>query len=224
MMEEFRGQHRGEILEENSEFWFKRGETCHFTASNVIMIKRVMYMLKDKVGSDFVNEFKNPNLDDYYSDGGQLLTDGGENDAKDNLAGDNAPRIIPEAIVGAREVLNLTTGEVMSFKATQNRIDDQRDEIEDWLGRKRTSETDDDVDESVQLTETDQGKDVVSESGDIVGIITQVIDGIAYVEPAPGMTNAVVSRLLWADDEEDGYPLPKEHIHRVTDEEIIISL
>lgn len=143
LMEDFGGTHRGEILANNSDFWFETGETCHFAASNVMIVSRVMYMLKDEVGRDFVNERIDADMEDFFvdmgefvADGGRLMTDGGEEPVGELDTGEQ-DQIIPEAVVGPQEVLNLTTGEALSFEEAEERIEDQREEIEQWLEQQR---------------------------------------------------------------------------------------
>ncbi|WP_207587098.1 hypothetical protein [Halomontanus rarus] len=137
LMEEFEGEIRGDILRENPEFWFQRGETCHFVASNAMLVSRVMYMLKDTVGRDFVNDFKDIDMNEYFPDGGVPMTDGGDSDQETELTEDELDRVIPEAIMDQDEVINLTTGEVMSFEEAEARLEDQREELEQWLEQQR---------------------------------------------------------------------------------------
>lgn len=73
---------------------------------------------------------------------------------------------------------------------------------------------------STQLTEDDQGKRVVSSDGDEVGMITEVRDGTAYVDPNPDMFDSIKSKLDWGDAGQDSYPLPANRIADVTDDEV----
>lgn len=69
------------------------------------------------------------------------------------------------------------------------------------------------------LTEKDEGKKVVR-GGDTVGRVVDVEHGTAHVDPDPGITETLMSKLGWADSDEDTYPLQEDSIDRVTDDEI----
>ncbi len=73
---------------------------------------------------------------------------------------------------------------------------------------------------STQLTPDDEGKRVVSSAGDKVGMITEVSDGTAYVDPDPSMFDSIKSKLDWGDMNEDTHPISAEHIAEVTDDEV----
>ena len=70
------------------------------------------------------------------------------------------------------------------------------------------------------LTEEDEGKRVVNVSGDRIGVISGVRDGSAFVDPNPGITDAIKSKLGWENVDEDDYPLKHSKIDRVTDDEV----
>lgn len=70
------------------------------------------------------------------------------------------------------------------------------------------------------FTEDDEGKTVVNDQGDEVGIIADVEHGTAYVDPDPGVTDKIKSKLGWDDRGEDTYPLQEESVDSVTDDEI----
>lgn len=73
----------------------------------------------------------------------------------------------------------------------------------------------------VHTTESDEGKKVVR--GDkTVGRVVDVKHGTPYVDPDPGITDTLKSKLGWADADEDTYPLQDETIEEVTDDEIRI--
>ncbi|WP_458188357.1 PRC-barrel domain containing protein [Haladaptatus sp. NG-WS-4] len=71
-----------------------------------------------------------------------------------------------------------------------------------------------------EITDDDEGKKVVDQNGDEVGIVSDVEHGTAYVEPDPGLTDKVKSKLGWGDRDEDTYPLQEEAISSVTDDQI----
>jgi len=70
------------------------------------------------------------------------------------------------------------------------------------------------------LTEDDEGKTVVDTNGDKIGIVSGVRGGTAYVDPDPGLTDSLKSRLGWGDVDQDDYPVDDAHIETVTDDEI----
>ena len=73
------------------------------------------------------------------------------------------------------------------------------------------------------ITDDDEGKPVVNVDGDTVGRIVEVDHGTAYVEPDPGLTDTVLSKLGWADADEEAYPLQEASIGRVTDDEVRLT-
>ncbi len=70
------------------------------------------------------------------------------------------------------------------------------------------------------VTEDDEGKRVVNQRGDKVGMIAEVRSGSAYVDPDPGITDAIRSRLGWGDTDEDHYRLEEDRIDSITDDEV----
>lgn len=72
----------------------------------------------------------------------------------------------------------------------------------------------------VVIDESVEGKRVVNEDGEEIGIVTAVREGTAYVDPDPGLTEKLSSRMGWEGVDEDDYPLPEASIERITDEEV----
>lgn len=70
------------------------------------------------------------------------------------------------------------------------------------------------------LTESDEGKRVVNAEGDEIGMISEVRGGTAYVDPDPGITDTITSKLGWSDRDEDDYPLDRSSIEMASDDEI----
>lgn len=70
------------------------------------------------------------------------------------------------------------------------------------------------------VTEDDEGKRVVDSEGNDVGIVSGVRHGTAYVDPDPGITDTVMSKLGWDDVDEEDYPLDESRIDTITDDEI----
>lgn len=73
------------------------------------------------------------------------------------------------------------------------------------------------------LTDDDEGKKVVNAQGDQIGIVSEVKSGSAYIDPDPGITDKVRSKLGWNDADEDTYMLPSDSIDAVTDDEIRLA-
>ncbi len=73
------------------------------------------------------------------------------------------------------------------------------------------------------FTEDDEGKTVVNDQGDEVGIIADVEHGTAYVDPDPGLTDKIKSKLGWDERGEDTYPLQEESVGSVTDDEVRLA-
>jgi len=73
------------------------------------------------------------------------------------------------------------------------------------------------------VSDDDQGKPIVDSNGEKIGIVSEVRAGTAYVDPDPGVTDTVMSKLGWGDSDEDDYPLPGSEIAVVTDDEIRLS-
>lgn len=73
---------------------------------------------------------------------------------------------------------------------------------------------------TVTLTEDDEGKRVITQDGDEIGMIAEVRGGTAYVDPDPGMFDRIKSELDWGDADEDTYPLNADDISEVTDDEV----
>ena len=74
-----------------------------------------------------------------------------------------------------------------------------------------------------QFTNDDEGKTVVNADGDSIGRVMEIRGNSAYVEPDPGITDSVKSKLGWGDSDEDTYELRDEHVETVTDDEVRIG-
>jgi hypothetical protein len=70
------------------------------------------------------------------------------------------------------------------------------------------------------LSESDEGKNVVTETGEKIGVIKEVSHGTAHVDPDPGITDEIKSSLGWGDRDEDTYPLDGDRIETVTDDDV----
>ncbi|SIR14063.1 hypothetical protein SAMN05421858_1571 [Haladaptatus litoreus] len=76
---------------------------------------------------------------------------------------------------------------------------------------------------TTQITDDDEGKKVVDQTGDEVGIVEEVRHGTAHINPSPGITDKVKSKLGWGDTGEDTYPLQEEMVDSITDDEVRLS-
>lgn len=74
-----------------------------------------------------------------------------------------------------------------------------------------------------QLTEEDEGKRVVTSTGDEVGMITEVRGATAHVDADPGMFDSIKAKLDWEDTDKDTYPLDASNVAEVTDDEVRLS-
>lgn len=71
------------------------------------------------------------------------------------------------------------------------------------------------------LTEDDEGKRVINSRGEEVGRVIEVVNGTAHVDPDPGMTEKLMSKLGWGDeDDTETYRLDENSIEAVTSNEI----
>nr|WP_049967544.1 hypothetical protein [Haloferax prahovense] len=70
------------------------------------------------------------------------------------------------------------------------------------------------------VTEDDEGKRVVNSHGETIGMVSEVKNGTAYVDPDPGITDKIRSKLGWGDADKDNYVLKASRINTVTDDEI----
>jgi hypothetical protein len=70
------------------------------------------------------------------------------------------------------------------------------------------------------VTDDDEGKTVVNANGEKIGVVSGVRGGRAYVDPDPGITTSIRSKLGWQDVDEDDYPLPETSIDEITADQI----
>ena len=75
----------------------------------------------------------------------------------------------------------------------------------------------------VELSSDDQGKDVVDETGQQIGIVAEVEGQTAYIDPEPGLTDRLKARLNWGGHGDDDYPVDSSAINQITDDEVIIE-
>lgn len=75
----------------------------------------------------------------------------------------------------------------------------------------------------MKLSDKEEGKPVVNREGEKVGMVSKVEGNRAHVDPDPGLTDTIKSKLGWADSDEDMYPIEESDIESVTDDEIRLS-
>lgn len=73
-------------------------------------------------------------------------------------------------------------------------------------------------------TQAEQGKTVVDATGDEVGMVAEVEGDTVYVDPHPSLTDRIRRVLEWGGRDEDTYPLEADHISRITDDEVQLTV
>ncbi len=68
----------------------------------------------------------------------------------------------------------------------------------------------------------DQGKVIVDETGQEIGIASHVEGETVYVDPEAGLADRLKARLGWGNEGSDEYPVEPAHIAEITDDEIVI--
>lgn len=71
-----------------------------------------------------------------------------------------------------------------------------------------------------EITTDERAKDVISGDGTEIGVVDEVEDGTAYVEPNREIPGELKSKLGWGADEQSTYPLREDAIDAITEEEI----
>jgi len=74
-----------------------------------------------------------------------------------------------------------------------------------------------------KLTEDDQGKRVVNAKGKEIGMISDFRNGAAYVNPDPGITDSIRSKLGWGDAGDEDYRLESRRVERVDDDKVFLK-
>ncbi|MFC4359864.1 PRC-barrel domain containing protein [Halobium salinum] len=72
----------------------------------------------------------------------------------------------------------------------------------------------------INFDDDDEGKEVVDANGDTVGRIVSVEHGTAHVDPDPGLTDTIKSKLGWGDADEDTFPLQEAKVAEVSDDQV----
>jgi len=74
-----------------------------------------------------------------------------------------------------------------------------------------------------KISADDEGKRVVNSKGKKIGMVTQVKNGAAYVDPDPGIADSIRSKLGWGDADADDYRLESRRIAKITDDEVRVK-
>ncbi|ACM58031.1 hypothetical protein [Halorubrum lacusprofundi] len=75
----------------------------------------------------------------------------------------------------------------------------------------------------MRLSDKDEGKHVVNKAGKKIGMVSRVEGNHAYVDPDPGITDTIKSKLGWGDADEDTYPVDESDIESMDDDEIKLN-
>lgn len=70
------------------------------------------------------------------------------------------------------------------------------------------------------FTDDDEGKHVVNAEGDRIGVVTEVRGDRVHVDPDPGITDTIKSKLGWGDTDEETYQMDESNVDEITDDEI----
>jgi len=72
----------------------------------------------------------------------------------------------------------------------------------------------------MRLSDKDEGKHVVNKAGKKIGMVSRVEGNHAYVDPDPGITDTIKSKLGWGDSDEETYSLDDDHVESINDDEV----
>jgi hypothetical protein len=75
----------------------------------------------------------------------------------------------------------------------------------------------------MDITEHDEGKKVVNKAGKEIGMVSKVEGQNVHVDPDPGLTDTIKSKLGWGDADDDTYALNQTDIASVTDDEVRLT-
>jgi hypothetical protein len=76
------------------------------------------------------------------------------------------------------------------------------------------------MDSSTNFTESDEGKNVINQNGETIGRVVEVEGNRAYVDPDPGVTDTIMSKLGWGSRDEGSYLLESGKVESITDDEV----
>jgi sporulation protein YlmC with PRC-barrel domain len=75
------------------------------------------------------------------------------------------------------------------------------------------------------LSTEDEGKFLMDNEGEQIGVVTDVdpAENVAYVEPEPGIAEAVIQSLGLGSADDDDIEVPGESVETVTDSELRVD-
>lgn len=73
------------------------------------------------------------------------------------------------------------------------------------------------------ITDEDEGKQVMYDD-ETVGRVVEVRSGTAYVDPDPGMTDTIKSKLGWGESDEESFALDESSIAEITDDQVRLEV
>ncbi|GGN12904.1 hypothetical protein [Halarchaeum nitratireducens] len=74
------------------------------------------------------------------------------------------------------------------------------------------------------LTSEDEGKILVDVEGEEFGVVTEVESNTAWVDPDPGLGDAVLAALGWSERDGDDYTVEGDLVDTVTEGEIRVNV
>lgn len=76
------------------------------------------------------------------------------------------------------------------------------------------------------LSTADEGKTLMDAEGEEIGVVTEVDPEkqVAYVDPEPGIGDAIVQGLGYGDANEDDIEVPSDSVATVTDTEVRVGI
>ncbi|PSQ03299.1 hypothetical protein BRC95_09405 [Halobacteriales archaeon QS_5_68_33] len=76
------------------------------------------------------------------------------------------------------------------------------------------------MESNTNFTESDEGKNVINQNGETIGRVVEVEGNRAYVDPDPGVTDTIMSKLGWGSRDEGSYLLESGKVESITDDEV----
>lgn len=70
------------------------------------------------------------------------------------------------------------------------------------------------------ISDQDEGKTVLNQNGDTIGMVSSVQGDQMFVNPEPGITDKIKARLGWEDVGETDYVVRASDIEAVTEDEV----
>ncbi|WP_050033403.1 DUF2171 domain-containing protein [Halorubrum halophilum] len=75
----------------------------------------------------------------------------------------------------------------------------------------------------MKLSDEEEGKHVVNKEGTKLGMVSQVEGNRAHVDPDPGVSDAIKSKLGWSDADGDTYPIEESDIESIDDDKVRLN-